>query len=173
MINHYIILSDAWAMSCRIALHYTFDGKIDGTQFRADVKRIMQSFEDGMAKIGVHTCQSRSASWESVVEKDPYFDDVKVIDSVEEFIRIIKLHEFPRSGVISQYILNMRECDRTDLCTLLHLCNAEYMSKYGSPLFHDEMTLVDGIPSFDGMDRALGTGYLNIGPDGMVRPKAM
>ena len=45
MINHYIILSDAWAISCRIALHYTFDGKIDGTQFRADVKRIMQSFE--------------------------------------------------------------------------------------------------------------------------------
>ena len=38
MINHYIILSDAWAISCRIALHYTFDGKIDVTQFRADVK---------------------------------------------------------------------------------------------------------------------------------------
>lgn len=69
MINHLIILSDAWSMGTRIALHYAYEGLGEGLTFNEDYTRIQNCFEKGKVPIGFHTCQSMSYSWESVVEK--------------------------------------------------------------------------------------------------------
>lgn len=171
MINHYIILADGWSVSSRIALHYTFDGPPDGREFRKDVKRIKDCFERDHANVAIHTIQSLSESWESVVAKDRYFDDVFVIDTVEEFIDILRKDEYPRSDVVSQYILNLTGCDMDRLNMLLYLCDAEYIIGCGHQLFQDRMDVVDGMPRFRMLDKALGRGYLRM-DNGMVRPKA-
>ncbi len=171
MINHYIILADGWSVSSRIALHYTFDGPPDGRAFRQDVKRIQNCFERDYAKVAVHTIQSLSESWESVVAKDSYFDDVRVIDTVEEFIDILRKDECPRSDVVSQYILNLTECGMDRLNMLLYLCDAEYIMRCGYQLFQDRMDVVDGMPRFGMLEDALRRGYLRM-DDGNVLPKA-
>ena len=172
MINHYIILADGWSVSSRIALRYTFDGKIDGDAFRSDVKHIQNCYEHDLAPISVHTCQSKSTDWESVVNKDPYFKNVLVLDSVDEFTSILKKNETPRSDVISQYILNITECDLQRLSYLLYICNMEYALNCGYNLFEDGMDIMNGLPTFKKLDNALETGYLIKDNNEMIRPKA-
>ena len=172
MINHYIILADGWSVSSRIALHYTFDGKIDGDAFRSDVKHIQNCYKRDLATITVHTCQSKSKNWESVVEKDPFFKNILVLNDVDEFIKILKKNENPRSDVISQYILNISKCDLQRLSYLLHICNMEYTLDCGYNLFEDGMDIIDGLPTFKLLDNALETGYLTKDNNGIIQPKA-
>ena len=139
VINHFIILSDAWSTHTRIAPHYPYEGKSRSMSFHDDYKRIQNCFVKGKAQIAFHFCQTSSYTWESVVEKDGYFDDVKVIDSVEEFIDIIRMDELPDSSTIGRYIMNLTQCDRTKLNILTYISYAEYLCGRREPLFKDRM----------------------------------
>lgn len=65
----------------RIAWHYASEGKLDKETLRAFVAKTK-----GMTG-GIHKIQTDSTSWQSVVDRDSYFDDVLVTRDVDEFIR--------------------------------------------------------------------------------------
>lgn len=173
MINHLIILSDAWSMGTRIALHYAYEGLGEGLTFNEDYTRIQNCFEKGKIPIGFHTCQSMSYSRESIVEKDRYFDDVTVIDSVEEFIKIVKMDEILSSIVIGRYILNLTLCDETNLNILLYLSHAEYLFRNEDPLFVNRIRVEDGIPVTGSVSERIRDNRLKMDGNGILYTKVI
>ncbi|MEV2911658.1 hypothetical protein ABNF65_24375 [Paenibacillus larvae] len=64
----------------RIAWHYASEGKLDKEMLRAFIARAK-----GMTG-GIHKIQTDSTSWQSVVDRDSYFDDVTAVQDADEFI---------------------------------------------------------------------------------------
>ncbi|MEV2911476.1 hypothetical protein ABNF65_23435, partial [Paenibacillus larvae] len=82
MAFHFIALSSVGGR--RIAWHYASEGKLDKEPLRA-----FMSKAEGMIG-GIHKIQTDSTSWQSVVDRDSYFDDVLVTRDVDEFILMTK-----------------------------------------------------------------------------------
>ncbi|MCY9512276.1 hypothetical protein M5W78_20690, partial [Paenibacillus larvae] len=68
----------------RIAWHYASEGKLDKEPLKAFVAKAK-----GM--LGIHKIQTDSTSWQSVVDRDSYFDGVLVTRDADEFIRKCRL----------------------------------------------------------------------------------
>ncbi|MEV2910546.1 hypothetical protein ABNF65_18485, partial [Paenibacillus larvae] len=64
----------------RIAWHYASEGKLDKETLRAFVAKAK-----GMTG-GIHKIQTDSTSWQSVVDRDSYFEDVLVTHDMNEFL---------------------------------------------------------------------------------------
>ncbi|ARF67610.1 hypothetical protein B7C51_06870 [Paenibacillus larvae subsp. pulvifaciens] len=77
MAFHFIALSSVGDR--RIAWHYASEGKLDKETLRAFVAKTK-----GM--LGIHKIQTDSTSWQSVVDRDSYFDDVTAVQDADEFI---------------------------------------------------------------------------------------
>lgn len=150
MINHLIILSDAWSMGTRIALHYAYEGLGEGLTFNET------------------THVSRTAS-----RRARYFDDVTVIDSVEEFIKIVKMDEILSSIVIGRYILNLTLCDETNLNILLYLSHAEYLFRNEDPLFVDRIRVEDEIPVTESVSERIRDNRLKMDGNGILYTKVI
>ncbi|MEV2287438.1 hypothetical protein ABND12_18115 [Paenibacillus larvae] len=117
MAFHFIALESVGGR--RIAWHYASEGKLDKEPLRAFVAKTK-----GMIG-GIHKIQTDSTSWQSVVDKDSYFDGVLVTRDVDEFIRKYRIlrklqylqgwadyygEELSRGGIMSFRVL----CELTD-----------------------------------------------------------
>ncbi|ARF70705.1 hypothetical protein B7C51_24845 (plasmid) [Paenibacillus larvae subsp. pulvifaciens] len=77
MAFHFIALGSVG--SRRIAWHYASDGKLD--------KEMLRTFAaEAKGMLGIHKIQTDSTSWQSVVNRDSYFDGVLVIQDMNEFL---------------------------------------------------------------------------------------
>ncbi|MFT0898119.1 Panacea domain-containing protein [Candidatus Methanoprimaticola sp. MG2] len=139
MVIHYIILSSSYSTRSRIALHRPYHGRIDYSEVGPIVSRIEGCFGGATVQMGVHIMQTRSDDWESVTEEDPYFKGVRVIDSVDEFIRLIKMDEFLRGVDVAKYILKTVPCTHTRVNKLTYMCYADYLCSTGRRMFTDDI----------------------------------
>ncbi|MDT2249273.1 hypothetical protein P7H16_23450 [Paenibacillus larvae] len=78
MAYHFIALEECWRPPYRLAL--CIRGKLDKETLRAFVAKAK-----GMTG-GIHKIQTDSTSWQSVVDRDSYFDGVLVTRDADEFI---------------------------------------------------------------------------------------
>ena len=85
MITHYIIMSSSYSKGKRIALDNLLKEK-DYEKLRNIVQDIVKECGRDVS-LSTHFIQTDSESFESVIEKDPFFKGVEVIESKEEFIK--------------------------------------------------------------------------------------
>ncbi|AQT83249.1 putative phage-associated protein [Paenibacillus larvae subsp. larvae] len=83
MAFHFIALESVGGR--RIAWHYASEEKLDKETLRAFIEKAK-----GMTG-GIHKIQTDSTSWQSVVDRDSYFDGVLVTRDADEFIRKCRL----------------------------------------------------------------------------------
>ena len=133
--KHHIILSSSYSTRTRIGL----DIIDDDCGFEDAVSAVRMAYDGKTVPFSIHMMSSDSESWESIVRKDPYFDDVRLIPTVEEFVELIRAERYLKGMDVARYILSKRKCSHTKLEKLVYLCYADYLCEFKSPLFTDRI----------------------------------
>lgn len=138
MITHFIFMSSSYSLGTRIALDYVvIDGRIQEKLKQNLIKIIKECGKD--VSISTHMVQADDETWESVCVADHFFKDVKVIDNLDEFIKLIKIDRELEGTDIAKYILSKITCTQLKLQKLVYLCFADYLCDTGKKLFSDKI----------------------------------
>lgn len=86
----------------------------------------------------IHTVETASIQWESVVEADPYFKGVHIIASLDEFVKLIQADRTLTGLDVGMYILTKISCSHLKLQKIVYMCYADYLCQTGKKLFVDE-----------------------------------
>lgn len=136
MHRHFIILGGAYSIGSRIALHFIADDDKTSNEVHKIVKKLVEKYGNA---ISTHSVYSEDKTWKSLVKADMYFDDVNVIEDVNEFMNLLEKNLTLTSADIANYILSVRKCTHLELEKLVYLCYAEYLCKYNKKLFEDKI----------------------------------
>ena len=133
--RHLIILSSSYSTCSRIGLDFVDDDE----GFGIALERLRGAYCGKSVPFSVHFIPTYSASWDSVVCKDPYFDDVRIIASVDEFVGLVCRERYLKGADVARYILSKSHRTYAELQMLVYLCYAEYLCETGSHLFTDRI----------------------------------
>ena len=123
MCSHFIILSSSYSAGERIALDFTDFSK----DINSIIKRIKQECGEDVS-ISTHGINADDTTWEGVKRADPFFQDVRLIKNVDEFIRLIKQDRILSGTDIAKYILSVvGNCTHLKLEKLVYFCYADYI----------------------------------------------
>lgn len=87
MYQHYIAITSIYTKGIRMAWHYRAE-ELDLTVIQAFITAFKKAH--GSMNIGLHRLQTDSPEWSSVVESDPFFENVMVTTDYHEFIAHIQ-----------------------------------------------------------------------------------
>lgn len=140
MITHYIILSSAYSQGERIALDFP-DIITSRAQEIIEVLKQIKNECGNDVPLSTHCIETDGIEWESVEREDAFFRGVLLIESVSEFIRLIKRDRVLTGLDVAKYILTVQPCTHLRLEKLVYLCYAEYLCATGGKgrLFEDEI----------------------------------
>ena len=122
-----------------MALHYSFPEGSDTSKVSMMIDSINSLYGGKPVSLSVHVKVTEDDSWESVVKKDPYFEDVRVIPSSQKFKSLILRDRFLKGVDVADYILTRLKCTHLKLEKLTYLCYADYLCKTGKKLFDDKI----------------------------------
>ncbi|MBQ2407499.1 MAG: DUF4065 domain-containing protein [Lachnospiraceae bacterium] len=138
MIKHFMILSSSYSSGTRIALHYIIDEQMNPEMLTAEVKTIKEACGETVS-ISTHYVETDSADWESVMEKDAFFEGVVRVDSLVGFVNLISEDRVLKGIDIAKYILSTRVCTHLELEKLVYMCYADYLCATHKKLFKDKI----------------------------------
>lgn len=174
--NHSIILSSSYSTRCRIALHFPSEHGL--ADYIPVVHRLNTCFDGEPVPMGVHNKQTESMSWESVVRKDPYFEDVKVIDTVDEFEELVRRDRYLTGLEVANYLIACAPSSLDKVQMLVFLSYAECLRENpGLRLFTDTVTAGPTGPSAGTVaeefsDPSTMMDKFSIDDDGLIRTRA-
>ncbi len=154
MIRHCIILSSSYSTGRRICLHYTGDdySKIDDA-----ITKIRGTYDGKIVPYSTYIVHTDLPDWESVIDKDPYFDDVEVIDTLDEFVERISRDRYLKGLEVARYIMSKYQCTHTRLEKLTYMCYADYLCSTGERLFEDKIYAFSYGPVIDSVYKAFSS----------------
>lgn len=136
MIYHFIAIASGFIQGTRIAWHYASKEKLDQTR----IKKFMQeAHQQNSAQFGIHKLSTESLSWDSVVAKDSFFEDIFIIENEEELLRMLKVGKEISALDIAKYILGIKPMSHLKLQKIVYLVYAEYLVRYSKPLFKEKI----------------------------------
>ena len=138
MNKHVIILSSSYSTGERIAMHYVIDEYMDPDMLSSEVKTIKAQCGETVS-ISTHYMETGSPFWDSVIEKDAFFEGVRVVDSLVGFVDLISTDRVLHGIDIAKYILATRVCTHLELEKLVYMCYADYLCDTKKRLFEDEI----------------------------------
>ena len=138
MVTHCIILSSSYSEGTRIAIDYCLKSVDDKNVLINRLDEITNSCGKDVS-ISTHYIQAENETWKSVCKKDPFFQDVKLISTTDEFIKLIQKDRELLGLDIAKYILSKIQCTHLKLEKLVYLCYADYLCSTGKKLFIDEI----------------------------------
>lgn len=136
MVKHYIIMSSSYIDGTRIALDIT--GTLNAESIKVILRKIKKICGDDVP-LSSHFIGTKSDTWESVKEYDPYFDGVVCIDSVADFSEKIKKSRVLSGLNVATYILSKLKCTHLSLEKLVYFAYADYLCSYSDRLFEDKI----------------------------------
>lgn len=137
MIKHYIILGSAYSIGKRIALHY-YGTDLSMDKIKKDLESICQVCGEDVS-ISTHYVQTEAESWSSVIRLDKFFENVKVVSDLNDYIELLKRDRNLIGLDIAKYILTKISCTHLKLEKLTYLCYADYLCQEGEKLFDDNI----------------------------------
>lgn len=136
MFEHFIMMASSYKKGTRIAFQLVFDTGIDKNEIEQSINAIYAAIGEN-AKFSTHYVCTDKASWDSVTTYDPFFSDAYLVDSLDNFIPIMK-EDLRITGLdIAKYILSKHPCTHLELEKLAYLCYADFLCKYGKPICAD------------------------------------
>ena len=136
MARHFIILSDSYIERKRIALDILERGERDVEYIKSIIFKIKKICK-GEAPFSTHSICTESEDWASVLQVDPYFAGVFVMQSVDEFIEKIMQNRVLKSKDVENYLLTKVSCSKSTLQKLCRQCYADYLQQTGQKLFEE------------------------------------
>lgn len=148
MVTHFIFLSSSYSLGTRIAIDYIVTDDSVQEQLKRDLEKILKECGKDVS-ISTHMIQADNTTWKSVCVADHFFKDVKVIKSIDEFIRLIKKDRKLEGIDVAKYILSKISCTQLKLQKLVYLCFADYLCDTGKELFTDKIYAFEYGPVVD------------------------
>ncbi len=138
MVTHFIFMSSSYSLGTRIALDFIVKEESIKEELRKDLDKII--LECGRdVSISTHMIQTDDETWTSVCKADHFFKDVKVIEDLEVFIKLIQKDRKLQGIDVAKYILSKITCTQLKLQKLVYLCFADYLCDMGKVLFTDKI----------------------------------
>lgn len=138
MFKHFMILSSSYSSGTRIAMHYVIGEEMNSQMLADEIKTIKQYCGETVS-ISTHYVETDSYDWRSVAEKDAFFADVHVVESLVEFVNLISEDRILKGIDIAKYILSVMKCTHLQLEKLVYMCYADYLCLTGKRLFDDRI----------------------------------
>lgn len=138
MITHFIFMSSSYSLGTRIALDYIVEDKSIQEQLKQHLENITSECGRDVS-ISTHMIQADEETWESVCRADHFFKDVKVIENLDEFIKLIKKDRELQGIDVAKYILSKITCTQLKLQKLVYFCFADYLCDTDKELFADKI----------------------------------
>lgn len=136
--KHFIILSSSYSKGKRIGLHYNDKMVKEIECIQEDIEKIQDEFGISVS-ISTHYITTDDNTFESVIQKDAFFKGVEIIDTLEEFIELIRIDRELTGIDVAKYILSRCDCTHLKLEKLVYFCYADYIVKTKKKLFNDEI----------------------------------
>ena len=138
MVTHFIFLSSSYSLGTRIAIDYIVTNDSVQEKLKKDLEKTLKECGKDVS-ISTHMIQADDTTWESVCVADHFFKDVKVIDSIDKFIKLIKKDRKLEGLDVAKYVLSKISCTQLKLQKLVYLCFADYLCDTGKELFTDKL----------------------------------
>ena len=138
MVTHFIFLSSSYSLGTRIAMDYIVTDDSVQEKLKTDFDKILKECGKDVS-ISTHMIQADDTTWKSVCVADHFFKDVKVIDSIDKFIKLIKKDRKLEGLDVAKYVLSKISCTQLTLQKLVYLCFADYLCDTGKELFTDKI----------------------------------
>lgn len=138
MVTHFIFLSSSYSLGTRIAIDYIVTDNSVQEKLKTDFNKILKECGKDVS-ISTHMIQADATTWKSVCVADHFFKDVKVIDSIDKFIKLIKKDRQLEGLDVAKYILSKISCTQLKLQKLVYLCFADYLCDTGKELFTNKI----------------------------------
>lgn len=139
MVYHYIIMSSSYSNGYRIAYDYVCENEQYNIDKISKIEKEISDIVGDSIPTSKHIVQTENNKWESVVEYDPYFKDVKLIKDHIEFAKIIAKDRTLNGLDVAKYILTKKQCTHLKLEKLVYLCYAEYLVDTKKKMFIDRI----------------------------------
>lgn len=136
MYHHYIIISTSFTLGTRIALHYVEKNFVNESKIAEAIDSLQKRKK---MDIGIQSLFLEDKDWESVVEFDSFFGDIKVYASLEEFIKVLKLDELITALDIAKYFLSIKPLTQLQLHKLVYLAYKHYLVEFKEKLFSEKI----------------------------------
>lgn len=134
MVYHFIAIVSGYVAGERIAWHYASDEKLDKekiTLFIEEAKR------HNIDQFGFHKLSTDSYEWESIVEKDSYFEDVYPTDDFDIFFELLSGDKTISPIDIARLFLSLGSFSQLKIQKLVYLAYADYLCKYERKMFSE------------------------------------
>ncbi|MBO5413006.1 MAG: DUF4065 domain-containing protein [Clostridia bacterium] len=138
MVTHFIFMSSSYSLGTRIALDYIVTDASVQEELKQHLNRIMLECGKDVS-ISTHMIQADDETWKSVCTADHFFKDVKVIETLDKFIKLIQKDRKLQGIDVAKYILSKISCTQLKLQKLVYLCFADYLCDTGKELFTDKI----------------------------------
>ena len=104
MVTHFIFMSSSYSLGTRIALDFIVEEDSIQEELKKDLNKIITECGRDVS-ISTHMIQADDETWESVCMADHFFKDVKVVESLDKFIKLIKRDRKLQGIDVAKYIL--------------------------------------------------------------------
>lgn len=138
MVTHFIFMSSSYSLGTRIALDYIVTDESVQKKLKQDLDEIIRVCGKDVS-ISTHMIQADDETWESVCIADHFFKDVKIIESIDKFIKLIQKDRKLQGIDVAKYILSKIKCTQLKLQKLVYFCFADYLCETGKELFTDKI----------------------------------
>lgn len=135
MPRHFIIMSSSYTDGMRIALDFI---GLTNDVLSEKIELIRRKCGADVP-LSTHFIETLDSTWKSVIESDSFFEGVCVVDTVDDFIEKIIPNRTILGIDVARYILSKIQCTHLKLEKLAYLCYADFLCRYGKPLFEDKI----------------------------------
>lgn len=136
MTYHFIAIASDFDGGLRIGWHYASNDRLDSKVIDTFLDKAIQK---GDISFGMHKLTTDSLSWESVVKKDSFFEDVFAVGDMDEFLERLYDDTDVSALDVARVIISMMEVTQLKLQKLVYLCYAEYLTKFKEKLFNEKL----------------------------------
>lgn len=135
MAFHFIAIISDFSGGRRIGWHYSSEERLDKNYISEFFERVKEKC--GKIQFGIHKLSTDSTSWNSVTEKDSFFDDVIVTEDITAFIDVISKDKELTAYDVAKFVLSLQPSSHLKLQKLLYYMYAEFLLKTGKKLFKE------------------------------------
>lgn len=132
---HFIAIMSHYHKGYRVGWHYSEYGRIDKEKINTFFSKVKRKCGD--VRFGIHKLSTNSLSWDSVVEKDKFFEDVTVTDDLDSFVEYVSSDQELSAIDVAKFLLTVIPSSHLKIQKLLYYCYAEFLERTGQKLFKE------------------------------------
>lgn len=131
-------MSSSYSKKTRIAYHIPIQQEEDSLKVK-NTQEYLSRHLTGKTQYSVYSVVTEESTWESIVKKDRFYQDVEKIETLEQFTILIQKDSTVEAFDVARYILSKVKCTHLKLQKLTYLCYQEYLKATGKKMFKDEI----------------------------------